>query len=196
MPVENGLTVFRALVSDYRSITTWTVGGSIVAPLSDLVFKIGPPYPSGVSIITSIVELLVLMGIFQFWNSLSARAINKRLVIALNVAAISFILYLILLGTATFIEPVGQQRLVKGFWLRPEAAAQIETIRKKPGKAGYTIDEFLRGKENDPELVWTMFSITFMRIALILTWLAMFVGLAGFIGMFVMFQRSAHLPDA
>jgi hypothetical protein len=106
-----------------------------------------------------------------------------------------FVLYLILLGTFTFTEPVSQEREVKGVVLKDSALSEIEAIRKK-GKPHYSVDEYLSGKENDPENVWTSWSITLMQVVLVVVWLAMFISLSMFIGTFVMFQKMNVIGQA
>lgn len=179
---KSGLEEFREVITDVRSLTSWAVGGAVAAPLFDFVLHLGAPWPTGVPIITSLVELLSLICIFHFWFRKSQKKLTKRLVIALIILLVSFFSYLYLFDSYTFTNPATSKRYSKGFIVRPEIQALIPAPFESPEKA-------LSGLEYKEEEVWTTGSITATRLLLLATWLLMFSSLSVFIGTFVMAQR-------
>lgn len=179
---KTGLQEFRALLSDFKSLTSLTIGGAIAAPLVDLALKVGPPWPQGVPFISSISELLALIYIFHFWFSKSRKKLKTRMVVFLILCCLSLLMYLVLYSSYTFVSPATSNRYVKGFVLRPEVQELITNE--------FTEDDALVGAEYDPKEVWKPWSITAMRVAILSFWLMMFVSLSIFIGTFVMVQRS------
>jgi len=179
---KSGLEEFREVITDVRGITSWAVNGAVVAPLADLVLHLGAPWPTGVPIITSLVELISLICVFHFWVRKSLKKLTRRMVIALAALLISFFGYLYLFDTYTFVNPATSKRYAKGFRVRPEIQALIPDQIKSP-------EEALSGLEYREEEVWTIGSITAVRLTLLAAWVLMFGSLSVFIGTFVMAQR-------
>ena len=180
---KTGLDEFREVITDYKSLTSWTVSGAIVTPLTDFILKLGPPWPTGVPAITSVAEFLSLTFIFHSWFTLSQAKLSRRLIIALIVLCLSFIVYLVLFSSYTFRHTKTRDLDVKGF----ELTEGVKKVMKE--FPDYTEDDALKGNQYDPEGVWTNRSITAMRIAILVTWLILFVSLSIFLGTFVMVQR-------
>jgi len=179
---KSGLEEFREVIADVRSITSWTVNGAVVAPLADLVLHLGAPWPNGVPIITSLVELICLICVFHFWVRKSLKKLTRRMVVALFVLLITFFGYLYLFDTYTFVNPATSKRYAKGFLLRPEIQALVPDHIASPEQA-------LSGLEYKEEEVWTLGSVTAVRLTLLAAWILMFTSLSAFIGTFVMAQR-------
>ncbi len=178
----NGLEEFREVLSDVKSITTWAIGGTVVAPLADLVLHVGAPWPNGVPVVTSLVELASMICVFHFWRSKNQKQLKTRLVITLLVLFVSLFGYLFLIDSYTFVNPATSRRFAKGFCVLPEIETMIPTQIANPEAA-------LAGNEYREEEVWTAGSITGVRIVLLMTWLLVFSSLAAFIGTFVIAQR-------
>ena len=182
MAPQTGLGEFREVVSDFRSVTSWTLNGTVVAPLADIALHLGAPWPSGVPIITSIVELTTVVAAFHFWSRDTQVQLTRRIRIMLVLLCFSFFSYLYLFDTYTFVNPATSKRYAKGFVVRPEIQELIPQHFK-------TAEDALRGSEYVAEDIWERRSITNVRLLLLVDWLLMFVALSGFIGTFVMAQR-------
>jgi hypothetical protein len=179
---QSGLNEFREVITDVRSLTSWAVNAAVAAPLVDFVLHIGAPWPPGVPIITSLIELISLICVFHFWFRKSQRKLTRRMVIALAVFLLSLFSYLYLFDSYSFVNPATSKRYAKGFIVRTEIQALIPNQIKDP-------EEALGGLEYKEEEVWTHGSITAVRLTLLASWLLMFSGLSVFIGTFVMAQR-------
>jgi TctA family transporter len=178
-----GLDEFRAALLDYKSISSWAMGGTVAVPLVDYVMRLGPPWPwaGGVPITTSVAELLTLICVFHFWSRSSRKAVSRRMVILIILLVICFGAYLYHNSTFTFFTPVGE-KLVKGFTLRSDEAPLIPSVYP-------TADDALEGAEYRPDLVWTSSSITAMRLTLLFLWLFSFVSLSAAIASFTLYHR-------
>jgi hypothetical protein len=182
----SGLEEFREVISDVRSITSWAVGGAVAAPLADLVLHIGAPWPPGVPLITSLVELASLICVFHFWVGLAQRRLTTRILVALVAVLISSLAYLYLFDTYTFVNPATSKRYAKGFVVRPDIEAMLHRELSSP-------EEALAGLEYREEEVWTAGSITAARLTLLATWLLAFGSLSTFLGTFVIAQRRRRV---
>jgi len=179
---KTGLEEFREVLADFKSLSTLAVKGAVVAPLADLVLHVGAPWPPGVPLITSTVELITLICVFHFWFSKSYKQLTQRMKIFLVVLCVSFFGHLYLLDAYTFVSPATSKRYAKGFVVRPDVQQLIPVAFKTP-------EEVLSNYEYKEEAVWTAGSITAARLSLLAVWLIVFASLSGFIGTFIMAQR-------
>lgn len=183
---KTGLEDFREVITDYQAVTSWVVKGSVAVPLADFVLHLGAPWPAGVPIITSVVELLALVCIFHAWSRKSQKFLTTRMIIALVILLLSLFGYLYLFDSYTFVNPATSKRYAKGFAVRPEMQALI------PDQIA-SIEDAVSGSEYKEEEVWTPGSLTAARLALLATWLMLFASLSIFIGTFVMAQRRRKI---
>lgn len=183
-PLRTSLDEFRAVLLDYKSISSWAMGGSVAVPLVDYVVHLGPPWPSasGVPIITSVVELLTLICVFHFWSRSNRKAVGRRMVGLIVLLCVFFAGYLYLNSSFTFSSPVNGEKYVKGCELRPDVAPIITP--------DYSSNDALRDAEYKPEEVWTSSSITTMRLSVLCLWLCSFVSLSAAISSFVLYHRG------
>lgn len=178
---QTGLAEFKEVITDYRSLMSWAMSGAVAVPLADWLLKFGPPWPDGAPVITCLAGLITLISIFHFWFAKSHQQLSRRMRIGLVVLLISFTAYLFLSDRYTFIPPSATDRYVKGFVIREDVRPLItpeHPADKALEEANYKADE-----------VWSGWSITTMRVGLLLIWLIAFGSLSLFIGTFVMAQR-------
>jgi hypothetical protein len=182
-PVPTGLDEFRAALLDYKSISSWALGGSVAVPLADYVMHLGPPWPwaGGVPVITSVAQLLTLICVFHFWSRSSRKGVGRRMVGLIILLVVFFGAYLYLNSSFTFSSPVDSEKHVKGFKVRPDVAPLITS--------NYTTNDALKEAEYHPEEVWTSSSITATRLLLLFFWLSSFIFLSSTISVFVLYQR-------
>jgi hypothetical protein len=183
---NTGLDEFRAVITDYKAVQSWAVNGAVVAPLADFILHIGAPWPTGVPIITSVVELIVVISIFHFWSRKSQKFLTRLMIAALIVLLVSFFGYLYLFDSYSFVNPATSKRYAKGFVVRPEVQALIPHRISSPEAA-------LIGSEYKEEEVWTANSLTASRLSLLATWLLLFGSLSCLIGTFVLAQRKRKI---
>jgi hypothetical protein len=178
---STGLDEFRAALSDYRSVSSWALGGSVAVPLVDYVMRLGPPWPwaAGVPIITSVAELLTLILVFHFWSRSRRKEVSRRLIGLLGLLVIAFGAYLYLNSSLTFSHPVDGEKCIKGFKVRSDVRITSD----------YSADDALKETAYLPEEVWTSSSITMTRLSLLFLWLLSFVSLSAAISSFVMYHR-------
>jgi uncharacterized surface protein with fasciclin (FAS1) repeats len=179
---RTGLEEFREVIADFKSLTSWTVKGAVVAPFADLALRVGAPWPDGVPVITSVLELLTLICVFHFWFGKSHKQLTRWMKVFLIIVCVSFFGHLYLLDTYTFVSPVSSKRYAKGFIVLPNVQRLIPAEFKTP-------DEVLRNSEYKEEEVWTAGSITAARLVLLAVWLTMFASLSALIATFIMAQR-------
>lgn len=179
-----GLDEFRTALLDYRSVSSWAMGGTVAVPLIDYLMRLGPPWPwaGGVPIITSVAELLTLICAFHFWSRSSRKATSRKIVLLIVALLIFFGAYLYFNSTYTFYSPADDEKHAKGFTLRPDVASLIAP--------DYTPDDALKSAEYRPEEVWTSSSITIIRLTLLVLWLFSFISLSAAIACFVLYHRG------
>ena len=179
---KTGLKEFKEVVTDVKSLPSLVVNAAVVAPLADFVLHLGAPWPSGVPVITSLVELITLICIFHFWFKKNQKQLRRLLIIWLILLIVSFFGYLYLFDTYTFVNPSSSKRYAKGYVVNPDVQELIPQHVKTPEEALVMI-------EYKEEQVWTLASITHIRLLLLFSWLLTFASLVGLIGTFVMAQR-------
>jgi hypothetical protein len=179
---KSGLEEFREVLADFKSVTAWTAKVAVAAPFADFVLQVGAPWPPGVPVITSIVELITLICVFHFWFGKSHKQLTRMMGIFLVVLCVSFFGHLYLLDTYTFVNPASSKRYAKGFVVLPNVQLLIPGEFKSP-------EEVLSKSEYKEEDVWTAGSITAARLTLLAVWLTLFASLSGLIGTFIMAQR-------
>lgn len=180
-PAKTGLDEFREVATDVRSISPWIIGGAVAVPLVDVVLQIGPPWPTGIGLVTSALELIVIICAFHFWHRISYRRATRVMLITLACLIVFFGAYLYFSNAYVFSSPSDGQRYVKGFVLREDI---VPLIRKD-----YTAADALAGAQYRPDEVWTSSSITLMQLNLLLLWAISFTALSLFIATFVIYQR-------
>ena len=183
--MANGLDLFKEVVSDFRGVTGLIAKGAIAAPLADYVIKLGPPWPGAAPIMTALLELLVLIGAFEFWYATSRKKQRRRMLIFIASSLAFFFLYFFLTSQYTFKHPVSGDMMVLGYDLHPDAEAAMQP--------GDDVGDLLEGAEYRPEEVWTSQSLAFSRLGLLVSWFGLFASIAGFIAVFVMIQRRIQI---
>jgi hypothetical protein len=180
-PHRTRMDEFRSTLADYKSIGPWALGGTVFVPLADYAIRLGPPWPDGLAIITSIVELLVVLTVFHFWYRSSYKRASRRMLLAIALLVGCFGVYLYLNSLFTFTAGANAAKYIKGYAVRPDVAPLIT--------ADFTVDDALASSEYNAEAVWTKGSIAVMRIILLFLWLISFALLSMTISSFVIYHR-------
>ncbi|HKD06113.1 MAG TPA: hypothetical protein VKB79_09445 [Bryobacteraceae bacterium] len=181
--MKKGLPGFRDLLKEFRRLALWGAGGAAV-PFAAQLVSLSPPWPKGIVAITSTVELVTLVFVYQFLRESNQRTINRVLGVAAAALAIAGSTYLIVNSMYTFEVPTTKDRFVKGYVCT--ANARIVYKAKCPD---LDIDD-LAGAGYEADRLWTEGSITTVRFALDALWLGTFIALSGLLGAFVVYQSQ------
>jgi len=140
--------------------------------------------------LTTLTQVLVVIYVFQFYESLSQQRLKRYLrlffLLLVGCFAIYFSLYSLYVFESLPEDPSSKTRDVKGFILKPDIQKILLPDR--------TEDDLLRGSEWDPFVIYEAWTIHTMRLSLLLAWILCFVGISGVIAVFVFLQQRS-LPS-
>jgi hypothetical protein len=180
--MASGLQDFKLLLKEFRGVSVWAVGGSLVVPFAASLADLSPPWPPGIVPVTAVVELLALVLVFQFYKTSRRQVINRVLLLSVAVFALTSVVYLGAVSYFTYQVPTTKERFVKGYECTPHAQLVFKNLCPDLG-----LDE-LRSAEYEAERLWTRKSIAVTRTSLALIWSADFVALSFALGSFLCYQ--------
>jgi ABC-type xylose transport system permease subunit len=183
--MASGLDDFKRLLKEFRGLSVWAVGGSLVVPFAAALADLSPPWPKGIVPVTAVVELLALALVFQFYKTAGRRVIGRVLLASVVVFALTSVVYFGMVSYFTYQVPTTNDRFVKGY----ECTADARLIFKDRCP-DLGLDE-LRTAEYEAERLWTRKSIAVTRTSLALLWLAAFVALSFALGSFLWYQMKS-----
>ena len=178
---KNGISEFKAVLSDFQQLGSLALKGAIAAPLADIWFKLGPPPAKAMGGLTALIQFVVVVFVFQFWFNSEERKLRFRMLIALSVFVVCLLSSLMLLDGFTVSPGVGRDRIIEGYSLRPDVKHLVNE--------SYTPEQALTESEYDPDKVWTRGSIAVLRALITVTWMATFAGFAVYLTLFIILQR-------
>jgi hypothetical protein len=181
--MKKGLPGFRDLLKEFRRLALWGAGG-VAVPFAAQLVSLAPPWPKGIVAITSVVELVTLVFVYQFLRESKRRTVNCVLGLAAASLAGAGSAYLIVNSMYTFEAPTTKERFTKGYVCTGNARLVYKT--RCPD---LDMDD-IAGAGYEAERLWTERSITVVRIALDVLWLGTFIGLSVLLGTFVVFQSQ------
>jgi ABC-type xylose transport system permease subunit len=180
--VASGLDDFKLLLKEFRGLSVWAVGGSLVVPFAAALADLSPPWPAGIVPITAVAELLALVLVFQFFKNSKRRVTNRLLLLSVAIFAITMTVYLIAFSYFTYRVPTTKERFVKGYKCTINAEKVFKDRCPDLG-----LDE-LRTAGYEAERLWTSGSIALVRTGLALVWSLLFVALSFALGAFLQYQ--------
>ena len=186
-----GLEEFKQLWTEFRGLSTLVVGGSAAVPFAAALADLAPPWPSGVVMVTAILQFLIVLVIFHFFQKAKRRTVDRILLLGLCLTLFAAIVYLWVFSQYTFTIPRTHERYVRGTQCTPDA--QLVYGTQCPDLDMNT----LRGVKYEAENLWTLRSIPNTRLVIVALWLASFAGLAATLGSFLIYQmrkRKAAAP--
>ena len=160
----------------YASALAWAVGAGAALPTSAYQANLSPPWPTGIVLITVIIEIVAI-----FWAFLSSRksddkALRRRSAWSLFGVVFFLVAYLVALSQLEFYGGPAKERLVKGLACTSEALRIPEFKSQCP-----FLNATLIAKAEDPERLWTTQSITLSRSLLLALWIGFFLCFAYFL---------------
>jgi hypothetical protein len=75
----NGLDDFKQVLSEFKNLSLWAAGASVVFPFIASFVSIIPPWPAGLNVITAIVQLVTLIVTYQTFSR-NAQRITRNVV--------------------------------------------------------------------------------------------------------------------
>lgn len=183
---NTALKEFKEVLLDFRQLASLALKGAVAAPLIDLWLRIGPVPTKPVSVLSSLVEFLAVVWVFQFWRNTAERKLHIRMKAALVVFALGIMVSLVLLWLFTVSPGQGRDRVVEGFAVRQDVKPLISD--------SYSPEQALRESQYDPEKVWTKGSVVMMQTSIIVIWMVTFASVAMYLTIFIVLQRRRSLP--
>lgn len=159
---------------DLRSPLPYVVLGGATLPMVAAWLGIAPPWPPGSQYFTIALEA-VLLGATAAGLQGVSRGSLRRLVIASSILLVlGGMFYLALFNTFTFVTPTTGQHWVKGYVCTPEALSLPGYKEKCP----FLDKDELSQAEYEAQRLWTLPSITVVKVALAAIWFASFAAIA------------------
>src|ERR1700730_9088529 len=112
--IQTGIDDFWKVVRQYGRILTWGLGAAVV-PIAAGLASLAPPWPPAVMQITALLELVILLTVFQILQVSKKTTVNHVIVSAAAVLVIFSLFYLFGISQFTYEEPLSKLRFVKGF---------------------------------------------------------------------------------
>ena len=174
---------FFKYITDFRNVGALIGKGALAAPIVSLIYNVGPPWPSRIAIpiLTSMMEVLILIYVFQFWKPLSKTRKQRRMKLSLIAAVLSFLLYFWLFGSFIFNAPDARHRDVRGLIYTEAAESVIDTT--------YPEQDALKGAGFDPTRIWKPWTVYLMRFLVLVSWLVFFASISVYLATFVLLKR-------
>ncbi len=179
---------FTRFVRDFRSITVSLVFGGGALVLS-LVLPFGPPWPTvnRAAAFAAIVTAFAMAVSFTISKTLTRprlRAVFISIVVALVACLIAYALL-----HSFFVYDAGGYEVVGGFLLSPHVP---QVLDQNPG---WSLGDVLRGAEYDPTSVWRGWTVSFVQVSLLLSWLGICAATSAAISAFVVLQYKSRPDD-
>jgi hypothetical protein len=182
--MQTGLVGFKELLSEFRGMSVWAVGGSVAVPFVAALAALSPPWPPSIVLVTAVTELVALIYVYQFLKKARRKSINRILAVSGFLLVVFGASYLVAVSLYTYEVPTTHERFVKGYACTADASAVFKQRCPDLG-----IDE-LKTAEYEASRLWTERSIAVMRITIVALWLTVFFILSVLVGSFLVYQMS------
>jgi hypothetical protein len=172
-----GVLASRKRDSTGTSALVWYFALATV-PLLDFLLDVGPPYPWGTPLITSLVAFAAAFGVFR------GVIPRKRIPLTMLVFGISVLVYASLeigfIGERTY-ENGRKGRVVLGYSLRPELEKAIQEASRNgaPEDIRQTAIDAVAANTDNPATPYSRSSRAVVAGVLLLSWETVFAALAG-----------------
>ena len=176
-----GLSEFKEVLSDFSQLHSYALKAAIAVPLADIWLRLGPPPAKTVGALTSLIEFIAVIWVFQFWSKAKDRALRTKMKIALGLFLVGIVSSLLLLQRFSVSPGPGREKVIEGLTLRSDIRAIIDN--------SYTPEQALQDSEYDPEKVWTNESIAILRTLITAVWIGTFACLSIYLTVFIILQR-------
>jgi hypothetical protein len=183
MESGSGLDSFRGFLDQYRRLILAAIGASAV-PLAAALASVTPAWPSGITGVTAVAQLLVLALIFQLLKSSRRAAVNRVMVRSTILLCLLIPVYFFLLNLFTYKEPLSNERFTRGY----ECTAEAKIVFGSSCPFLGIVD--IKKAEFEEERLWTVQSVSIIKSLVLIAWLACFAALSTALGSFAVFQMK------
>jgi hypothetical protein len=178
---STGLGGFKKVLREYRVLSASAVGSAAV-PFVASVASLTPPWPKGIVAVTSLVQLVTLILVYQFLERAPRRKINRIMAVTALLFFGFSVLYLASVSRFVYEAGPKHELRAKGYICTPMGLSMF-------GADCPDIDaSLLRGVEYEPTAVWTPQSVRNVELILVFLWSCAFLSLSTLVGSFVVFQ--------
>ena len=112
-----GLSEFKEVLSDFSQLHSYALKAAIAVPLADIWLKLGPPPAKTVGALTSLIEFIAVIWVFQFWSKAKDRALRTKMKIALGLFLVGIVSSLLLLQRFSVSPGQGREKVIEGLRL-------------------------------------------------------------------------------
>lgn len=180
--MRSGFDEFKGLLRDVRSLSYWAVGVGIGAPfVGGLLALAPPPWPRQIGCITAVLELVVLILLFQFFAHAPRKRLNLVMRRVAGVFFVALLAYVFVFSSYTFVVPTSGERRMIGF-------VCTDNARMVYGK-DCSLKSNLDAAEYKAPALWKPWSIDVVTDIAMTLWFTAFGALSGVIGLFLIYQR-------
>ena len=181
--MPSSLDEFKEALREVSGVTKTALAGISALPIISLAVDLSPPWPRGTPVVTCLVELVVLMLSFHYARLAKEAVVSKTLLLASSGLALSSLVYFSLLSLFVYDAPNGD-RFVKGY----ECTVEAELIFSQA--CPLLPKNLIREANYDSDRLWTQLSILGARLALLVSWSAMFMCISALTGCFVVYHMK------
>jgi hypothetical protein len=184
--MPSGFDEFKRILKAFSYLSGWAIAAGAPPFLGALASLAPPPWPKEIVILTAIIDLTVLIFVYQFSASAGKKRVNRRMRASAIVFVLSVFAYLFIFNRYTFVIKTSDTRIVKGFVY----TEQMKMVQK--GSHIESDDEILSWAEYMPSRLWKKWSIDVATQILNSLWVVLFASLSAVIGLFIVYQRRRH----
>ena len=178
---------FKGFLDDFKGVGAWALSAAIALPVLAALAGVAPPWPRGAATLTALLEIVTLILIYHWVSRLSRAGLSSLFRRLAPVMALFLVAYLVLFSMFVFTLPTNGEPVVKGFACTPNAAALAERFGDACPFLGR---DALAAATYEVDRLWTIASITLVRLALFVTWLGFFLSFVAFVAAFVVHARK------
>jgi hypothetical protein len=187
--VPSGFDKFDNVLKSFGKLSVWALGAGSAPFVGALASLAPPPWSKQITGITAVLDLVVLVLVFQFFVSASRKQVNRTMILMALVLALALFAYLFAFNRYTFVVPASGGREVKGFVCTKNA----ELVYGKDCQDN--AEEILASMEYKAERLWEKWSIDRMTLILAALWLLFFGALSAVLGLFIVYQQGQPADD-
>lgn len=159
---------------DLHSPLPYVILAGALLPMAAAWLGFAPPWPTGSQYFTIAFEAILLGATAAALHGVS-RGLLRRLVVAASIVlALGGMVYLAGFNTFTFVTPTTGEHWVKGYVCTPEALSLPGYKEKCP----FLDKDELSQAEYEAQRLWTLPSITVVKVSLAALWFASFAAIA------------------
>lgn len=184
-----GMDAFRKVFAEFRSTMLLAIGASALMPLVAAFAALDPPWPDGIEIITSVMTLLILIFVFQFLWKRARKTVNRTMVAGAVLVALGGVTYFTMRDMFVYEIPTTHEQAIAGCgWTSNAAVVAADFLADPADGCPGNYKKMLESAEYDARQIWRPNSITQIKMALLVSWLALFSGVSLIVAAFVTYQ--------